>query len=101
MAESRTAAQTIEQLRKRYEDLNNDKIKAGANYENAREQLNNLKAAALREYGTDDLDALRARLMEMQAENERKRSEYQIHLDKIESDLKEVDRKFSAPMAVK
>jgi len=101
MAESKTTLQTIEQLRKRYEELNRQQIEAGANHRNAVELLNNLKAAALKEHGTDDLDALRANLKEMESEKERNRVEYQAHLDKIEADLKEVERKFSQPQGQK
>jgi DNA repair exonuclease SbcCD ATPase subunit len=89
------ATLTIEQLRKRYEELNKQQIEAGANYKTANELLESLKAAAKAEHGTDDLEALRAKLKEMEAENERKRSEYQAHLDKIEADLKEVETKFN------
>lgn len=95
MAESKPTAQTIEDLRKRHEKLNEDKITARTNYDNARKQLEDEKAKARTEYGTDDLDALRAELKKMEAENERKRSEYQAHLDKIDADLKEVDQKFA------
>jgi DNA anti-recombination protein RmuC len=95
MAEANNAAQSIEQLRKRYGELNEQRVTASADYKNAREQLDGLKAAALKEYGTDELDQLRAKLAEMEAENERKRSEYQAHLDKIDADLKEVDQKFN------
>jgi chromosome segregation ATPase len=101
MAEMKTTGQTIEQLRKRYEELNKQQIEAGANYKNASDQLESLKAAALQEHGTDDLEALKVKLKEMEAENERKRSEYQAHLDKIEADLKEVEKKFNQPAGQK
>ena len=101
MAELKKTAMSIEQLRKRFEDLKEEKITAGANYENARKQLDEHKATARTEYGTDDLEALRAKLKEIEAENERKRSDYQAHLDKIDADLKEVDRKFSQQQGLK
>ena len=90
-----TKAQSIEELRKRYDDLNTKKITAEANHKNAQKQLDDLKAAAKAQWNTDNLDELRKKLKEMEDENERKRSEYQGQLDKIEADLKDVDEKFS------
>ncbi len=89
-----TKAQSIEELRKRYDDLNTKKITAEANHKNAQKQLDDLKAAAKAQWNTDNLDELRKKLKEMEEENERKRSEYQGQLDKIEADLKDVDQKF-------
>jgi len=89
-----TKSQTIEELRKRYEELNTKKITAEANHKNAQKQVDDLKAAAKAQWDTDNLDELRTKLKEMEAENERKRSEYQVQLDKIEADLKDVDQKF-------
>ena len=89
-----TKAQSIEELRKRYDDLNTKKITAEANHKNAQKQLDDLKAAAKAQWNTDSLDELRKKLKEMEEENERKRSEYQGQLDKIEADLKDVDQKF-------
>jgi phage shock protein A len=90
-----TKSQTIEDLRKRYDELNEKKITAAANHENAQKQLDQLKAAAKTQWGTDDLEELRKKLTELEAENERKRSDYQAQLDKIEADLKDVDQKFA------
>jgi phage shock protein A len=90
-----TKAQSIEELRKRYDDLNTKKITAEANHKNAQKQLDELKAAAKAQWNTDNLDELRKKLKEMEEENERKRSEYQGQLDKIEADLKDVDQKFN------
>jgi phage shock protein A len=89
-----TKAQSIEELRKRYDDLNTKKITAEANHKNAQKQLDELKAAAKAQWNTDNLDELRKKLKKMEEENERKRSEYQGQLDKIEADLKDVDQKF-------
>ena|ERR1700678_1710109 len=90
-----TKAQSIEELRKRYDDLNTKKITAEANHKNAQKQLDDLKAAAKAQWNTDNLDELRKKLKEMEDENERKRSEYQGQLDKIEAELKDVDQKFN------
>jgi phage shock protein A len=96
-----TKAQSIEELRKRYDDLNTKKITAEANHRNAQKQLDELKAAAKAQWNTDNLDELRKKLKEMEEENERKRSEYQGQLDKIEADLKDVDQKFNQAQETK
>ena len=87
-------AQTIEELQARYQKLQQEKIRAETKRENAEQQLSELKAEALETYGTDDIEALKKKLEEMKAENEQKRADYQAHLDKIESDLSEVEAKF-------
>ena len=97
MPEFKKPTVTIEQLRKRYDALNNEQIRADANYKNARKALDELKVMARTDYGTDDLEALRAKLKEMEAENDRKLADYQQHLDTIESNLKEVNQKFNQP----
>jgi len=90
-----TKPQSIEELRKRYDELNRTKITAEANHKNAQKQLDDLNAAAKAQWNTDNLDELRKKLKEMEDENERKRSEYQGQLDKIEAELKDVDQKFN------
>jgi hypothetical protein len=85
------APQDIEQLRKRYGQLEKKKFEADANLKAANEQLKRLKKQAREAYGTDDLEALSAKLAAMQAENERKRAEYQKHLDEVEAKLVAVE----------
>jgi hypothetical protein len=94
MAEKRQQ-QSIEDLKKRHAGLHEKKITAQADLNNAKKELSNLKKAAREQFGTDDLDELRAKLKQMKEGNERKRSEYQAHLEKIEADLAAVDQKFS------
>jgi chromosome segregation ATPase len=86
--------QDIEQLRKRHTELDRKKAAAEANLKTANEQLDQLKKQAREQFGTDDLEQLRAKLDEMKKENERKRAEYQKHLDEIEAGLNEVDKEF-------
>ena len=94
MNESAAAKQSIEELKRRYESLHRKKIQAEANLDNAKKQLEELKAQARKEYGTDDIEALKKKLAQMQAENERRRAEYQQQLDRVESDLKAVEEKY-------
>ncbi|HEY4311739.1 MAG TPA: hypothetical protein VGN12_19995 [Pirellulales bacterium] len=93
---SNSKEQTIEELQARYQSLNTRKIQAEAHLDNARKQLATLKQEAIREYGTDDLTELREKLTTMKAENEQKRKSYQADLDRIESELAEVDERFAA-----
>jgi chromosome segregation ATPase len=93
------AAQSIEQLQKRYGELNKKQIEANANLQNAEKQLHALQAEAREKYGSDDLNELRQKLATMIAENESKRHDYQQKLDAIESDLAQVEEKFAAAEA--
>ena len=86
--------QDIEQLRKRYTDLDRKKAAAEANLKTATDNLEVLKEQARKTYGTDNLDELRAKLEEMRRENDRKRTDYQHHLDQIESRLTEIEREY-------
>lgn len=86
--------QSIEQLRDRYEDLNQQKIVFQTKRDTALEQLNKLKASALEQYGTDDVEQLRNKLAQMKKENEKLRSKYQQSLDQIESQLDEIQENF-------
>lgn len=89
------AQQTIEQLQSRYEALNTKKIQAARDLEHATRSLDDLKREAREKYGTDDLAALRDKLATMKRENEEKRSKYQADLDRIETELADVERKYA------
>ncbi|QDT31676.1 hypothetical protein [Thalassoglobus polymorphus] len=93
--QSEIKEQGIEELQKRYNDLNTRKIQAETNLLNSQKQLETHKSQAREKYGTDDVAELRKQLEEMKAENERKRREYQESLDRIEKDLTQVDEKFA------
>ena len=94
MGEKAESKQTIDQLKQRYEKLNADKIRAGAQLEGAEKHLAALQQRARTEFGTDDLDELRAKLQEMEAENERRRAAYQESLDAIDAELESVATKY-------
>ncbi len=83
--------QDIEALRKRYEALHSQKIRVEAERSNSEKQLAELQDKARKLYDTDDLESLRELLTNMRAENERRRREYQEHLDAIERDLSAVE----------
>lgn len=86
--------ETIEQLRERYDRLNHRKTEAQTLLKSAEGELDRLKAEAKEKFGTDDLDTLKRKLQELEAENLRRREAYQKQLDAIDAALKEVDRKY-------
>jgi phage shock protein A len=89
------ARQEIDDLRRRYERLRERRITAEADLRNATQELERLQREAKAAYGTDDLDELSRMLEQMKQENERKRVEYQQHLDAVEAKLAEVEAQFA------
>ena len=83
--------QTIEQLRERFQHLHTEKVRAEQDHKNAQETLETLKAQAHEQFGTDDIDQLKAMLQKIDAENLQKRQEYQAELEKIEGSLEAVE----------
>jgi hypothetical protein len=90
--------QDIEQLKRRYADLHERKIRAETKKGESESRLTDLKKQAREQYGTDSLNELKQKLSAMQAENERLRSEYQKHLDHIEAELDRVSAEHKAAM---
>ncbi|EMI40409.1 MULTISPECIES: hypothetical protein [Pirellulaceae] len=89
-------ARTIEQLKSEYEQLNERKIQAQTQLQEAQKQLTALQAEAEKEFGTSDVKELTEKLEQMETENEKRRSEYQTLLDKISGDLAEVEKATAA-----
>jgi len=85
-------ARSIEQLKTEYEQLNEKKIQAQTQLQEAEKQLAALQKEAKEEFGTSDVDELTKKLKEMETENERRRSEYQELLDKINGELQAVEK---------
>ncbi|MDX1964016.1 MAG: hypothetical protein SFX18_12750 [Pirellulales bacterium] len=88
--------QSIEQLKEWYLRLDKQKTVAETQAQAAAQQLEQLQAAARKEYGTDDLEQLEALLEKMKAENEEKRAAYQATLTSIDLELAAVEREFAA-----
>ena len=86
--------ESIEQLRERYDRLNHRKTEAQTLLKQAESELERLRAEAKEKFGTDDLDELKKKLAEIEAENLRRREAYQKQLDSIDAALKEVDKKY-------
>lgn len=91
--------QSIEELTNRYRELDKRKTQAETKLDGARSRLTDLQRQAREKYGTDDVAALQQMLEKMTAENEAKRSQYQMDLDRIEADLADVEQKFAASEA--
>ena len=89
------ANQTIEELRERIKDLEHRRTRADANRDNSEKRLDELKAAAKENFGTDDLTQLENLLAELTSENEKQRSAYQAELDQIEMGLVEIEEKLA------
>ena len=88
--------QTMDQLKKRFEELSLMKVKYETQRDSAASELADLKQQALELYGSDDVKELEKMLSEMKTENEKKRSEYQASLDKIDANLRTVQESFDA-----
>ena len=86
--------QEFARLKERHGALERQRSRVEGTLEAANKQLEQFKAEAKAQYGTDDLNTLRQKLVQMQEENLRKRAEYQKHLDEIESKLKKVQDEY-------
>ena len=86
--------QTIEQLQQRYSKFRDQKIKVQTQRAEAQKRLSQLKKQAVESFGTDDIDALCKKLETMKRENEEQRKTYQLELDKIASELAEVQAEY-------
>jgi len=93
---TKLATQTIEELTARYQQLNEQKIKAQSDLQHAQNRLDEFKTKARQEYGTDDLEKLKRLLDERKRQNEEDRANYQEGLNEIENELGEIDRKYSS-----
>jgi hypothetical protein len=91
--------QPIEVLQKRYRDLERQKIGAESDVRNLEQQLADAREEAERLFGTADVDALRDMLARMNEENQRRREEYQAHLDAIDASLRAAEAAHEAARA--
>jgi len=82
---------SLESLKQRYEKLYDRKIQTQTQLESTTKQLEELQAEAAEQFGTSDIDQLETKLAEMQAENEKRLTDYKSLLDGIEQDLAKVE----------
>lgn len=93
MAKDKTkTVRTIEDLKTEYERLNERKIEAQSLFKEATKRLEELQKEAVEEFETSDIGELKAKLEEMEAENENRRAQYQELLEGISADLANVEK---------
>jgi autotransporter translocation and assembly factor TamB len=90
-----TTPLSIEQLQSKYEELHRKKIEAETRHKVTLAELEKLRTQARTTWGTDDVEELKMKLVQMQRENESRRAKYQSDLESIETKLEEIDQKFS------
>ncbi len=82
---------SIAELRTRYDQLNEQKIKIQTQCETVKERLDELKRSALEQFGTDDVQQLKKQLDKLNKENESKRVKYEKDLNAITDALNQID----------
>lgn len=84
--------QKLEQLRIEYGKLHEQKIATDRDRKNLEEQLRILREKAEREYGTSDIEQLKALLEQRRLENDRMVEEYEKHIEGIKQGLAAVEK---------
>lgn len=81
----------IEELTEQYHALNERKIQAETQLKEADKRLKELQKTAESEFGTSDVAKLEKKLKQMEAENEKRRADYQKLLSGIQADLDKIE----------
>ncbi len=89
--EDKKIQQALEALRKEYDGLHKKKIETDTTLQNLEDQLEELKKRAEAEYGTSDLEELKAMLARWREENARRIAEYQEHIQSIKEALEKIE----------
>lgn len=89
--EDRRIQEALEALRKEYDGLHKKKIETDTTLQNLREQLEELKKRAEAEYGTSDVEELKAMLAQWREENARKVADYEAHIRSIKEALENIE----------
>lgn len=84
--------QQLEQLKREYNLLNEQRIATERDKKNLEEQLQDLREKAEREYGTSDVNELRNLLEKRRMENERMVNEYRDHIRGIREELQAIEK---------
>ena len=87
-------AQSIEELKERFDSLSTEKVRLQTQKERAEKDLEELKKQSVDQFGTDDLKKLQTMLSDMKKKNEQQKSEYQRQLDEIDGKLLKIDESF-------
>ncbi len=86
-------SQPIDDLRRRYQELNDKRVAAETRLGETEKALELLKKEAQEQWGTSDLTELQDKLAKQQADNERLRQSYEANLSQIEKSLIEIEAK--------
>ena len=98
MAKSnKKTVRSIDDLKGEYERLNERKIQAQTQLEEATKQLEALQKEADDEFETSNIDELKSKLEQMETENEKRRSDYQELLEGISGELTKVEQEAGSP----
>jgi len=81
-------------LKAEYERLRDDKVRTEQDLTHLQNQLAELEAKALAEYGTSDPEALKALLAQKRQENARLVAGYRDHIAAVRQDLEKVEEEF-------
>lgn len=77
----------LNELRRNYEHLRDDKLRTEQNLTNLEQQLEQLEADARREFGTADPEQLEELLKKRREENQRLVQEYRAHIQQVQAGL--------------
>lgn len=89
--EDKKIQEALETLRREYEELQKKKIETDTTLQNLKEQLEELKKRAEEEYGTSDLEELKAMLARWREENAQKVAAYEEHVASIKDALERIE----------
>jgi chromosome segregation ATPase len=84
----------IQDLKRRFEALNERKYKTEVQLQDRSKALEELKKTARDTFGTDDPEKLQALLQKQEAENLAMRKDYEALLNRIETELQEIDNEY-------
>ncbi len=88
----KTSVQILDEQKKRLSALQERRTRLQVRLETERKALEDAQAEALAQFGTSDLDALRALYRERQADNDRQVMEFVMELDEIDQRLGDIER---------
>jgi len=93
----RRVQERLDQLRGEYRKLHEQKISTDTERKSLDEQLRTLREKAEREYGTSDVEELKALLERRRQENERMVAEYEQHIEGIKQGLESIEKGDKTP----
>jgi polyhydroxyalkanoate synthesis regulator protein len=88
----KTPIQALEEQKKRHQALSERATRLRVEFETATRQLQEAQQEAAKEFGTQNLDELRALYRTREEDNERKVFEFTLALDELEKSLAEAER---------